>query len=148
MTIVHLSYIIIYYGYDKLKNKKVRRQFMKKYEVTVTAIGEMAQKFFSQKIIVLFTKKEMPLEMKDISIMHSGGKLLEDIKPGDRLFMGDRSYTVTAVGEKANDNIRLMGHVCLKFDEKPTSEMPGDIHLKGTEPLTVELGEKITIESA
>ena len=46
---------------------------MKKYEVTVTAIGEMAQKFFSQKIIVLFTKKEMPMEMKDISIMHSGG---------------------------------------------------------------------------
>lgn len=121
---------------------------MKKYEVKVTAIGEMAQKFFTQKIIVLFTKKEMPLEMKDISIMHSGGELYEDIKPGDKLCLGDRAYIVSAVGEKVNDNIRRMGHACLKFDGKSTPEMPGDIHLKGTEPLTVELGEKITIESA
>lgn len=121
---------------------------MKKYEVTVTAIGEMAQKFFTQKIIVLFTKKEMPLEMNDISIMHSGGELYEDIKPGDKLCLGDRAYIVSAVGEKVNDNIRRMGHACLKFDGKSTPEMPGDIHLKGTEPLTVELGEKIAVESA
>ena len=120
---------------------------MKKYEVTVIAIGEMAQKFFSQKIMVLFIKKEMPLEMKDISIMHSGGKLFEDIKTGDRLYLGDRAYIVTAIGEKANNNLRRMGHACLKFDGKPAPEMPGDIHLEGTEPLTVDLGEKIIIES-
>lgn len=121
---------------------------MKKYEITVTAIGEMAQKFFSQKIVVLFTKKEIPLEMEDISIMHSGGELLEDIKSGDRLYLGDRAYIVTAVGEKANDNLKRMGHACLKFNGKSAPEMPGDIHLKGTEPLTVNLGEKIVIESA
>ncbi len=121
---------------------------MKKYEVTVIAIGEMAQKFFSQKIMVLFTKKEMPLEMKDISIMHSGGELYEDIRTEDRLYLGDRVYTVTAVGEGVNGNLRRMGHACLKFDGKSTPEMPGDIHLKGTEPLTVELGEKIAVESA
>lgn len=120
---------------------------MKKYEVIVTAIGEMAQKFFSQKIIVLFTKKEMPLEMKDISIMHSGGELHEDIKTGDRLYIGDRVYIVTAVGGNVNSNLRRIGHACLKFDGKATPEMPGDIHLKGTEPLTVDLGEKIIVKS-
>jgi len=118
---------------------------MKKYEVTVIDIGEMARKFFDQRIMVLFTKKEMPLEMKDISIMHSGGELLEDVKVGDKVYLGNRTYTVTSVGEKANSNLRLMGHACLKFDGKPTSEMPGDIHLKGSEPLAIELGEKIII---
>ncbi|AEE91136.1 PTS system glucitol/sorbitol-specific IIA component [Tepidanaerobacter acetatoxydans Re1] len=121
---------------------------MKKYEVTVTNIGEMAQKFFGQKIIVLFSKKEMPLEMQDISIMHSGGELAEDVKTGDKLYLGSRAYIVTAVGEKANNNLRLMGHVCLKFDGKSTSEMPGDIHLKGNEPLAIDIGEKIIIENA
>lgn len=120
---------------------------MIKYETTVIEIGEMAKKFFSQKIMVLFSKKEMPLEMKDISIMHSGGELVEDIKVGDTVYIGNRAYTVTAVGEKANSNLRFMGHVCLKFDEKQAPEMPGDIHLKGSEPLSVDLGEKIVIES-
>ncbi|NLZ53621.1 MAG: PTS glucitol/sorbitol transporter subunit IIA [Thermoanaerobacteraceae bacterium] len=120
---------------------------MRKYETTVIDLGEMAKKFFSQKIMVLFTKKEMPLEMKDISIMHSGGELVEDIKMGDILYLGNRSYTVSAVGEKANSNLRLMGHVCLKFDGKQSPEMPGDIHLRGSEPLAIELGEKIIIES-
>ena len=46
---------------------------MKKFETKVVDIGEMAKKIFSQNIMVLFSKKEMPLEMKDISIMHSGG---------------------------------------------------------------------------
>ncbi len=119
---------------------------MKKYETTVVEIGEMAKKFFSQKIMVLFNKREMPLEMKDISIMHSGGELVEDIKVGDIVYIGNRIYTVCAVGEKANSNLRLMGHVCLKFDEKAAPEMPGDIHLRGSEPLTIELGEKIIIQ--
>ncbi|NLL98905.1 MAG: PTS sorbitol transporter subunit IIA, partial [Tepidanaerobacter sp.] len=34
---------------------------MTKYETTVVEIGEMAKKFFGQKIIVLFNKREMPL---------------------------------------------------------------------------------------
>ncbi|MCG1012024.1 PTS glucitol/sorbitol transporter subunit IIA [Tepidanaerobacter sp. GT38] len=120
---------------------------MIKYETTVIEIGEMAKKFFSQKIMVLFSKKEMPLEMKDISIMHSGGELVEDIKTGDIVRLGNRTYTVSAIGDKANSNLRLMGHACLKFDEKQAPEMPGDIHLKGSDPLGIELGEKIIIES-
>jgi PTS system glucitol/sorbitol-specific IIA component len=120
---------------------------MTKYETTVVEIGEMAKKFFGQKIMVLFNKREMPLEMKDISVMHSGGELAEDVKVGDKLYLGNREYMVCAVGEKANGNLRLMGHVCLKFDGKPTPEMPGDIHLRGDEPLTIELGEKIIIQS-
>jgi len=120
---------------------------MKKYETTVVDIGEMAKKFFSQRIMVLFTKKEMPLEMKDISIMHSGGELAEDVKTGDIVKLGSRTYTVTAVGKNANSNLRLMGHACLKHDGKQIPEMPGDIHLKGNEPLAIEIGEKIIIQS-
>lgn len=119
---------------------------MKKYEVTVTAIGNMAQKFFSQKIIVLFTKKHMPLEMKDISIMHDGGELKEDIRVGDKLYLGNRSYEITAVGDVVNKNLMKMGHACLKFDGKAIPEMPGDIHIKGTEPPMINLGEKIIIK--
>lgn len=117
---------------------------MKKYEVTVTGIGELVQEFLSQKIIVLFNDNA-PLELRDISVIHTEGELLEDIKVGDRLNIGERVYTITAVGEVANKNIRRMGHTCLKFDGKTSPELPGDIHLKGDFNPEVTLGEKIVI---
>ncbi|WP_422445191.1 PTS glucitol/sorbitol transporter subunit IIA [Thermoanaerobacterium sp. DL9XJH110] len=118
---------------------------MKKYEATVTAIGELVEEFLSQRIMVLFNKNA-PLELQDISVLHTGGELLEDVRVGDNLSIGDRRYTVTAVGDVANKNIRRMGHTCLKFDGRTSPELPGDIHLKGDEPPRVNLGEKIIIE--
>lgn len=121
---------------------------MMKYEVTVVDIGELAKKFFNEGTVVLFSKKEMPLEMKEISVMHNGGKLYEDIKAGDKIYIGEKVYTVTAVGEKANSNLRLMGHVCLKFDNEKSAKMPGYIHLeRDSEPFCIEIGQKIRVES-
>ncbi|MDI3481603.1 MAG: glucitol/sorbitol system component [Tepidanaerobacteraceae bacterium] len=118
---------------------------MKKYEVTITKIGELVKEFLSQNIIVLFNENA-PLELQDISVMHTEGELLDDIKAGDKLTIGERIYTITAVGEVVNKNIRRMGHTCLKFDGKTSPELPGDIHLSGVYPPGASLGEKIVIE--
>ncbi|MCR4431413.1 MAG: PTS glucitol/sorbitol transporter subunit IIA [Tepidanaerobacteraceae bacterium] len=118
---------------------------MKKYEVTVTGVGELVKEFLGQKIIVLFNENA-PLELQEISVLHTEGELLDDIKAGDRLSFGERVYTITAVGEVANKNMRRMGHTCLKFDGKTSPELPGDIHLSGEYPPEVNLGEKIIIE--
>lgn len=121
---------------------------MIKYEVTVIDIGELAKKFLTEGTVVLFDKKEMPLEMKDISVMHSGGKLYEDIKAGDKLYIGDKVYLVTAIGDKANSNLKLMGHACLKFDGEKSAKMPGYIHLENdSEPFYIEIGQKVRVES-
>lgn len=118
---------------------------MKKYEVTVTGIGELVKEFLGQNIIVLFDENA-PLELQDISVLHTEGELLDDIKAGDVLRIGNRVYTITAVGEVVNKNVRRMGHTCLKFDGKTSPELPGDIHLKGGDAPFVNLGEKIVIE--
>lgn len=118
---------------------------MKKYEVTVTGIGELVKEFLGQNIIVLFNENA-PLELQDISVLHTEGELLDDIKVGDKLSIGQRVYTITAVGEVANKNIRRMGHTCLKFDGKTSPELPGDIHLSGEHLPEANLGEKIVIE--
>jgi PTS system glucitol/sorbitol-specific IIA component len=47
------------------------------------------------------------------------------------MILGDSVYTVTAVGELANRNLKNIGHVCLKFDARTSPELPGDIHLEG-----------------
>lgn len=118
---------------------------MKKYDVMVTKIGELVEEFIGQNIIILFNENA-PLELQDISVLHTGGELLDDIKAGDRLSIGERVYTITAVGEVVNKNVRRMGHTCLKFDGKTSPELPGDIHLKGDQQPVVNLGESIIIE--
>lgn len=118
---------------------------MKKYEVTITGIGELVKEFLGQNIIVLFNENA-PLELQDISVLHTEGELLGDIKAGDTLSIGERVYKITAVGEVANKNVRRMGHTCLKFDGKTSPELPGDIHLLGDCPPEANIGEKIVIE--
>ena len=120
---------------------------MKKFEVTVTSIGEMAQGLLSQNLMVLFAKGHMVMELEDLSVVHDGGELHEDIKAGDKLHIDNQTYTITAVGDRVNDNLRKLGHTCIKFDGKSTPEMPGDIHIKSTELPKINLGQTITIES-
>ena len=57
-------------------------------------------------------------------------------------------YTVTALGEVANKNLKKIGHVCLKFDAKTSPDLPGDVHLKGEKVSSVKLGDLIQIKNS
>lgn len=120
---------------------------MDKYKAKVLAVGEMVQDLLEQGIVVLFDYTA-PKELQEISIIHTGGTLAKDVIKGDFMILGDSVYTVTAVGELANRNLNIIGHVCLKFDARTSPELPGDIHLEGEKLPLIAEGDTIAIKSA
>ncbi|MFY9313428.1 MAG: PTS glucitol/sorbitol transporter subunit IIA [Tepidanaerobacteraceae bacterium] len=120
---------------------------MDKYKAKVLAIGELAIELLQQGIVVLFDSTA-PKELQEIAIVHTGGTLTEDVTKGDSIILGDSVYTVTAVGELANRNLNIIGHVCLKFDARTSPELPGDIHLEGEKLPLIAEGDTIAIKSA
>lgn len=118
---------------------------MNKYESTVTAIGDMAEELLQQGMMVLFDETA-PMELQEISVIHTGGTLVREVINGDFMTLGNLAYTITAVGEIANKNLKNIGHVCLKFDARTSPELPGDIHLKGEKLPLIIIGDTITIK--
>ncbi|HHX24646.1 MAG: PTS glucitol/sorbitol transporter subunit IIA [Tepidanaerobacteraceae bacterium] len=120
---------------------------MEKYKATITEIGELAEELLQQGMMVLFNNTA-PAELREISIIHSGGVLKSDLQVGDKLFIGKKMYTVTAIGKVANKNLKKIGHACLKFDAKTCPDLPGDVHLKGEKIPSVKLGDTIQISNS
>lgn len=119
---------------------------MTKYEAAIIEIGVMVDELLRQGILILFDKTAPP-ELQEISVVHTGASLEEDVEVGDLIVLGDFSYKVTAVGEIANRNLRNIGHACLKFDGRNLPELPGDIHLYGDElPFSLKKGDIIIIK--
>lgn len=117
---------------------------MKKFEATIVSIGDMVEEFKNQNMIILFDESA-PEELKEISVVHRGGKFQGEVMPGDLLFIGASGYRITAVGEVANKNLKNIGHVCLKFDGKAEPELPGNIHLEEKALPDLKVGEEFYI---
>lgn len=118
---------------------------MKKYETKVTSIGDLVEELLQQKILILFDKNA-PVELQEMSVVHTGGTLEKEIASGDLVILGNSTYTITAVGEVANQNLRNIGHVCLKFNALTSPELPGDVHLQGNRVPLVAEGDIIAIK--
>lgn len=97
-----------------------------KYQGTVTAIGPFVQEFLDHNIIVLFGLNA-PEELAEFAILQDGDNLKSELTAGDRVWIDDRSYGILAVGDVANDNLRNLGHLVLKFNGHTEVEMPGDV---------------------
>lgn len=120
---------------------------MTKYEATVVDIGVMVDELLRQGILILFDKTAPP-ELQEISVVHTGATLEEDVEAGDLIILGDFEYKVTAIGEIANRNLRNIGHACLKFDGRSSPELPGDIHLYGDKlPFSLKKEDTIIIKT-
>jgi len=115
---------------------------VEKYRVTVTSIGPQVEELRSGNIVILFDEGAPP-ELAEISVLHTKGELLGQIKAGDILLFGDLEYHILEVGSKANENMALLGHCCLKFD-KDLTLLHGDIRLDGTPP-PLEVRQEIVI---
>jgi PTS system glucitol/sorbitol-specific IIA component len=75
----------------------------------------------------------------------------EPPEPGDILSIGENSFRITAVGDKAWQNIEELGHAIFVFNGFEEPEMPGQICLEegGTANLTGSLqpGSRLEIKT-
>lgn len=82
-----------------------------------------------------------------MSVFHKKGGYIADPEVDDVISIGDKTFTVTAIGEEARYTLKELGHctLCFKGDREP--ERPGCIMLEGDEPLlTTDIQKGAVIE--
>ena len=100
------------------------------YKTTVTKLGDTYQDMFDEGLVIVFNDNAPP-ELADLSALHTPAKLPGKVKSGDEVVLGDKRFTVTAVGSEANHTLEKMGHCTFIFTGEDQAELDGNIILKG-----------------
>jgi len=117
-----------------------------KYETRVAEIGPLVPEFLESRILVFF-RVGAPPELAEFSILTEPSELVEDVKAGDLVMIGEHSYRVTAVGEVANMNLRNLGHLVLKCNNRTEPELPGDVCVEAKDLPPIGVGTILRVSS-
>lgn len=127
------------------KNKKLEVEVMK-YEVEILEIGEMVPELMEMNdCIIIYDDSINDTDLRQISVIHTIGKLKSEVSVGDTLLIGSQEYKVTSVGDVAQKTLKNLGHCTIKFDGKSEVNLPGELHVEGLLP-QLKAGYKITIK--
>jgi glucitol/sorbitol PTS system EIIB component len=88
-----------------------------------------------------------PADLEEYCFIHCHGELKGALHPGLQFSLGQHRYPVTAVGSVAEDNLRELGHVTLRFDGLNEAEFPGTVHVAGPVPDDIAPGSVLKFES-
>lgn len=116
-----------------------------KYQTTVTSVGPMAVEFAAEGILVFFGT-DAPEELHEFAILHEHTPNEHDVVAGDTLEIGGVEFTVTGVGDVANDNLRNLGHLVVKFNGLTETELPGEVSVAGVTAPDIGPGTLIRIK--
>lgn len=115
------------------------------FKTEVIAIGDDAEDFKQEDMLLLFGE-DAPPELSDFCYKILIKPIQQKIIPSMKLCFNDESYTITAVGEVAEENLRNLGHITINFDGATTSEMPGTIYVETKLLPTIKVGDTISIK--
>lgn len=113
-------------------------------DTTVTAIGELADAFLAEGIVVLFGD-DAPEELQEVAVVHHATVNAGGVAPGDRVEIGDAVLEVLAVGDVANDNLVNLGHLVLKRNGSTVAALPGDVCCDEGPLPAIAAGDRITV---
>lgn len=116
------------------------------YETEVTAVGPMAVEFAAEGILVFFGS-DAPEELHEFAIIHEHSPNTRDVVPGDVIEIGGETFEVTGVGDVANENLRNLGHVVVKFNGLAETELPGEMSVAPGEIPDIQPGTLFRILS-
>lgn len=103
------------------------------YQTTITHIGACATMALEEQMLITF-REGAPADIEEYCFIHNHGELAGTLQPGAELQLGEQRYPVTAVGEVAEQNLRELGHITLRFDGHREAEFPGTVHVAGPVP--------------
>ncbi|MFC4000788.1 PTS glucitol/sorbitol transporter subunit IIA [Prauserella oleivorans] len=103
------------------------------YESTVLRAGAEAGDMVEGGVVILYADP-IPDALESVSVVHSPAKGPErEIRPGDVFCIGDEQVELVAVGDRAHENLRTLGHIVVYLNPgEGTSLLPGAVHGKGT----------------
>lgn len=121
-----------------------------KYSSEITGFGPEAFEFLEPELalnFVIIFNEDAPPELAELAILHKKADVIADPAKGDILMIGENVYTITAVGSKAPQTLRELGHCTLAFGGGEEAFRPGCIMLEG--PMlsrdSVKVGDRIEI---
>ncbi|MBQ7454337.1 MAG: PTS glucitol/sorbitol transporter subunit IIA [Selenomonadaceae bacterium] len=121
----------------------------KYYSTKIVGIGGEVSKFTSLvKMLVIFDDSMVLPELRDFSVLHSGNKLTDVIKPGDVLKIADAEFKILKVGNEVNNNIKSLGHIVIKFNDDRDDLLEGSIHVEDKPIPKIRIGDEIAIVEA
>lgn len=113
------------------------------YQTTITRIGQSAREALGDSMLITF-REGAPADIEEYCFIHCHGMLTGALLPGGELRLGDKHYPVTAVGDVAEQNLRELGHITLRFDGQHEAEYPGTVHVDGPVPQALATGCTLT----
>ena len=99
-----------------------------KYKVDIIEVGSNVDAMLQNGLIILFNQSA-PQDLRPFCVITEENKQEGQINVGDTVTIADHTYTITAIGEVANENLYSIGHVSLCFDGARVATLPGHIHL-------------------
>ena len=118
----------------------------KYYSTKIVGIGGEVDKFKTLvKMLVIFDDSMVLPELRDFSVLHSGNKLTDVIKPGDILKIADAEFKILRVGNEVNNNIKSLGHIVIKFNDDRDDLLEGSIHVADKPIPKFRIGDEISI---
>jgi glucitol/sorbitol PTS system EIIA component len=103
------------------------------YESTVLRSGNEAELMIEGGVIILYADP-IPDALESVSVVHNAARGPDrSIQVGDVFVLGDHRVELTAVGERADENLRTLGHIVVYVNpDDDTSLLPGAVHGTGT----------------
>ncbi|UTR10219.1 PTS glucitol/sorbitol transporter subunit IIA [Evansella sp. LMS18] len=114
------------------------------YETNVSKVGPLVEEFYGEKMVILF-KEGAPEELQEYCVLHAKNQLDGEIQAGDSLFLNEKEYKVTAVGDAVNKNLQDLGHITLKFNGESSADLPGTLVLEDQPIEPINEGATISI---
>lgn len=103
------------------------------YESTVLRAGDEASVMIDGGVIILYADP-IPDALESVSVVHDVARGPErELRVGDVFTLGEHEIELTAVGDRADENLRTLGHIVVYVNpEDGAGLLPGAVHGKGT----------------
>jgi len=113
------------------------------YNTTITKLGDLFAAFYEEKMIILF-KDNAPEELADYCVLHDTNELVDVVKQGDVLVIGDQEYKIVCVGDAVQVNLKNLGHITLRFNGDMEG-LEGSLYLEDKALPSIKIGDAISI---
>lgn len=100
------------------------------YATTVSEVGPDAPAFLAENMAITFGGNA-PAELRLFCYLLEPAQLEGSLALGQRVLIGEQTWTITAIGAVAEANLSKLGHVTLVFDGASEPRLPGALHVAG-----------------
>jgi PTS system glucitol/sorbitol-specific IIA component len=102
------------------------------YGSTILRVGDETGELFEGGVLILFAEP-VPDALESVSVIHRpDADPAAEMRPGDLLSLGDSTIELAAVGERANENLRTLGHIVVYVTRPDGGGLPpGAVHADG-----------------